>query len=235
MINPSSPLSDLLTRFQARINKRNPEPNLEQFKHAGKDKKTQQTIVSNDHISVELKGKVQGQAENPATYNKPVVLSVHKEKNLNMFPGQKINLPQPDKIELQSKLNNNMTEPFQKKVEEAMPPEKKDQATEKKNIKPEEQAFQALGQGYLQQFKNAWGSKSGEENFDSTFDFDGNGEINIFDSRSIRQKFQEDTQGIKQTFGSKAGQDNYNPSYDYDQNGVVDVFDLKQLRQKWIG
>jgi hypothetical protein len=89
--------------------------------------------------------------------------------------------------------------------------------------------------GELEKFKAAFGSKVGDDTYNTDYDYDDNGKIDIFDAREARKAFQDELQGVRQAFGTKSGSAAYQKVQDYDHNGKIDVFDLRQLRSKWRG
>ena len=77
-------------------------------------------------------------------------------------------------------------------------------------LQPEEQLdTKEIQQITFTELKAAWGSKEGEENYNASCDFDGNGVINILDWPHFIEKLQASFQEFKQAYGSKSGENNF--------------------------
>ena len=86
----------------------------------------------------------------------------------------------------------------------------------------------------FQQFKESWASREGDENYNSRYDYDGNGVIDVSDYIAFGKELQGSLEEFKQAWGSRVGDDNYNSTYDFDDNGVIDVSDWIEYGKKWV-
>ncbi len=90
-----------------------------------------------------------------------------------------------------------------------------------------------IKQASFEGFKKCYGAKDGDTNYNTRYDYDNNGVIDMVDWLEFGKEMQKSFQQFKSAFGSHAGLGNYISKYDYDGNGVIDMVDWLEFGKNW--
>lgn len=103
------------------------------------------------------------------------------------------------------------------------------------------------------EFRQAFGSELGDEDYKASFDYNKDGSINLLDFTEFRQEyakyskydFDQDQNGevtkaeikeafdeFKKSLGASQNDENYNIAFDHNNDGVIDQLDLESLKQE---
>ena len=98
----------------------------------------------------------------------------------------------------------------------------------------EQPDFKELKQSQFKEFQSAWGSKAGSENYNESYDFDGNGAIDMVDYLKFGKEFNSAFEGFKQSWGTRSEDAEFASQFDYDSNGVIDMADYLSFGKNWL-
>lgn len=212
-------LSNLLSQYRARIYSRGQKIDSNQFRFNNQESINNQetiksvTIFPKEAVIVNLGEKIMDNAVENSTYN-------NKGVSHQKPPAES---PQP---------------PFAPKIRNIIYPENKtnnlEQPIVEKTVSTEIPDFNKFKQSKFEEFKVAWGSKTGSDTYNASYDFDANGKIDMVDYLQFGKEFNSAFEGFKHAWGTTSEQAGFVNQFDYDSDGVIDMADYLQFGKNWL-
>lgn len=231
MIQDSMRLSDWLSRFMTRVNSRNQETSSNRLRTSKQEMVTPVKHFSGQAAIVTLGGEPTDKKTEIVTYDNKA--AYHKKNNV----AQDKKEPPTSSIEpsVMSQTEKSVFRKTRPNTLEQSTVEKIPPKTVAEKILPTELPdFKGVQQSQFKEFQSAWGAKAGSDNFNESYDFDGNGAIDMVDYLQFGKEFNSAFEGFKQSWGTRSEDAEFASQFDYDSNGVIDMVDYLNFGKNWL-